>query len=113
MKKSTLLGILGLSLLLGGVATAAEVDNTKIQYIRVAGDVLNIVVVNNVSSPPGCSTHQSNGRSFAISLSTEGGRETARLATAAFLAGRNVKIVGGGTCTVHGNKEDLTDIYLK
>src|SRR5688572_20305560 len=96
-----------------GTASAGEVDNTLISYLRVAGDTLTIVVVENVSSPATCSTHSSNGRSFAVDLTTTGGKEIARLVTAAFLAGRPVKIVGTDLCTINSNKETTSDVYLK
>lgn len=112
MKSSRLIATL--SLLVAGLsipaaAIATEVDNTKLEYVRVSQTHL---VIRTVNSPSGTKPCSNSHNEFAISLSDPAASEMARLAAAAFLAGRNVRVVGDEASCPAG-RQKIGSIYLK
>lgn len=112
MRSSRVIVLLGL--MIGGLAVpaaavATEIDNTKIEWIRVSQTHLIIRTVNTPSGTKPCSGSHNE---FAISVTAEAAAEMSRLATAAFLAGRDVRIVGDDTSCIT-DRQKIGSIYLK
>lgn len=103
-----------LGLLIGGLAiptaaVATEVDNTKIEWVRVSQTHL---IIRTVNAPSGTKPCSGSHNEFAISVTADSAAEMARLATAAFLAGRDVRIVGDDTSCIT-DRQKIGSIYLK
>ncbi|HKY35616.1 MAG TPA: hypothetical protein VJN18_06755 [Polyangiaceae bacterium] len=96
--------------LTAGVALAAPSNITGAKILSLRADPFNGQGIINIDlndpSRPACATYNS-GKSFTINFSSDAGRETYRLAMAAFLAGRTVDITGTGACTQQSNKEAI------
>lgn len=107
------------ALLVTATASAATDQYSTIASARVGigSPATGIIeMADNSSSKPACATYSQGGgalgRWFAVDLSTDGGKEAMKLAQAALLSGKQVRITGSGTCTVNSNKENLSAIYL-
>jgi hypothetical protein len=119
--KSIKRAVLAALLVSGTVATAyaANADATAyVTDVRVGIGTPSVGVIGIAVVPavrPTCATYGGSraGAYFGVDLSTDGGREALRLATAAQLSGKLVRVVGAGVCTANSNKEDLAQIYLQ
>ena len=99
---------------------ASDTFNTVIVEVRVGIGNPSVGVIQIGVDPanrPACATYSTGnnffGRWFAVDLSTDGGREALKLALAAQLAGKKVRLTGTGTCTVNTNKENLSSLYVQ
>jgi hypothetical protein len=112
-----LLGLSGMAIALvaGGAYGASDVSNARIVQLRV--DDNSTATISFDTSPgsgrPGCATYDSSsGKHLSLSLATDFGRETFKLASAAHLAGKRVRFLGSNGCNHHPNKEDLVTLYV-
>jgi hypothetical protein len=114
-KPCSLLVALG-TLFIASTSSATDTQNTRVASVRVGIGTPSSGIIEIEASPsgrPGCSNYgDGSGRYFAVDLSTDGGREALKLATAAQLAGSTIRVQGTGSCTVNSNKEDLLAIYV-
>jgi len=100
-------------------ATLLTDQVTHIASVRVAIGSPSVGVIEmteDSAARPTCSTFSQGGgtvgRFLAIDLSSDGGRESLKLAQEALLAGKSVRIVGTGFCTISTAKENLSQIYM-
>jgi hypothetical protein len=102
-----------LAILSTSIAQAASDEfNAHIVMVRVDATDDAIITFDKVpAGKPTCATYDS-GKALTADLATNSGRELFRLATAAYLAGKTVRFVGAGTCTIHSNKEDLSSLHV-
>jgi hypothetical protein len=108
------------SLFVAASGSASDNLNTTIVEVRVAIGSPSVGVIQIDRDPgniPACGTYttgnNAHGRWFAMALNTDGGREALRVATAAQLSGKKVRVTGTGGCLVNANKEDLSSIYMQ
>lgn len=112
MKMSNLIAGLGLvvsGLSVSSAAIATEIDGTKIEWVRVSQDYL---VIRTVLTPAGTNPCAQSHNEFAINIEHSAASEMARLATAAFLAGRNV-LVRGDESSCPAGRQKISSIYLQ
>lgn len=111
-RTKALLGFGAAFFMLGVAQAASDEHGATVTMLRVShSDTATITFNKTPSGAPVCATYD-NGSTLAVDISTNSGREWFKLATAAFLAGKTVRFVGSGTCTVHPTKEDLASLYM-
>lgn len=93
---------------------AADVSDARITQIRVDDNATATVSFDkDGTGRPTCASYDSSsGRHMTLDLTTNQGRETLKIATAAYLAGKLTRFVGTGSCTFHTNKENLKTLYV-
>jgi hypothetical protein len=113
----TLLAAAGI--LVASVSFASDTHGTRVVQTRIGIGSPSVGIIQIDRDPaniPACATYttgnNAHGRWFAVDLSTDGGREAFRLAMAAQLAGKPVRMTGSGTCTVNSNKENVSGLYM-
>jgi hypothetical protein len=104
----------GIGLLAAVAHAAADVSDARIVQLRVDDNATATLTFDrDGAGRPACATYDgSNGRSLTLDLATNQGRETLKLATTAYLAGKMTRFVGSGLCTIHPNKENLKTLYV-
>lgn len=104
----------GIGLVTAAAYAAADVSDARIVQLRVDDNATATISFDkDGTGRPSCATYDgSNGRHLTLDLGTNQGRETLKLATAAYLAGKLTRFVGSGTCTFHPNKENLKTLYV-
>ena len=113
------LGVLA-GLLVATTSDASDTHNTKIVEVRVSIGTPSVGVIemgHDAVNPPACASYSTGGgfkgRWLAVNLNTDGGREAMKVAVAAQLSGKNVRVTGSGSCLINSNKEDLSSIYMQ
>jgi hypothetical protein len=117
--RKAMMTLVGIATILTANASMASDTFAKVAGLRIAvgSPATGVIEIDrDPSSIPACASYTTgngaHGRWFAVDLSTDGGREVFKLATAAFLAGKSVRVVGANGCTVNTNKEDLSNLYV-
>lgn len=112
-------GILGVCTSLATVAAtsfaATDTSNVHIVETRIAIGTpsVGVIAMDGAAasgSVPACATYNASGRWLTVDIGTDGGREVMKIAVAAQLSGKLVRITGSGTCI--GNKESVASIYM-
>jgi hypothetical protein len=103
-----------LVLALGLYATTAHagtVSGAIVEEVRVTDTGMIEIVVNKTIS--GSASCAENKNAMALDISDEAGDAVLKIAIAAHLSGKTVKLSGKGTCNRSSSKEDLSWIRLE
>jgi hypothetical protein len=110
LKKHLASSLLAVISLTAGVALAAPSNITGATIVSLRADPFNgqgiITLDKNDANRPSCASYNS-GKSFTVDFGSDAGRETYKLAVAAFLAGKSVAVTGTGLCNQQSNKESV------
>lgn len=101
--------LLGLACVFAGNVYAAPTDGkVSLVFVHVMNDVFAFGMQSTNPGFAGCAT----SRRYAVSTSTQQGKNALSTILAAKAAGQTIQVVGKGTCTFLGDSEDISYIAV-
>lgn len=96
------------AMLVSSVGHAGSASGAVTQTLLGTAGILIFKVGTGATGQPSCST----GGEWALLLDTAAGKGTYALLLTAVAQGLTVNVVGNGTCSVWGDRETVSYIYL-